>query len=177
MKPKQTTSFKPKSVKKAVTQTPWKVLEDKPLNQSDPKSFDLETLVTLLNNYLIEIIEREEQIELRKVKLAEWEDFNIFEVFKLCFDMKGTGLVDWQCLENAFDKLEVDFLSSENVQLVLNRYTESRKEMTYSEFCSMMLSNDKKYYELVVNRMPISTAWVTKDEFLNGGSVLENLWS
>lgn len=54
--------------------------------------------MTDLNNFLVEVIEREEDIELKKVKLAEREDFNIFEIFKLCFDQKGNGVVDKECL-------------------------------------------------------------------------------
>jgi len=110
--------------------------------------------------------------------IAKREDFNIFEIFKLCFDLKGNGFIDKDCLERAFDDLEVNYVSSSSIDLVIWRFSSNEHNgLTYSEFSSMMLSSDKRYYDLVINRMPINQARVTKDEFLSGGSVLENLRS
>jgi len=37
----------------------------------------------------------------------------------------------------------------------------------------MMLSSDKRYADIVVNRMPFCKGKVTKVEFIEGGSMLE----
>ena len=83
------------------------------------KNFKIETLIELFNDYVNEIVEKEKEIEEKKMILAQREDFNVYEIFKLCFDLKGTGFIDSDCLERIFDELEINYISSDNIELLI----------------------------------------------------------
>lgn len=67
--------------------------------------FEFETLIDLLKLFLQDIMNREKDIENKWIQLALCENFNIFEIFKLCFDLKGSGQIDLDCFERSFDDL------------------------------------------------------------------------
>jgi len=69
-------------------------------------------LIKFLNDFLLEIYEKEQEIEEKKQVLAKREDFNIFEIFKMCFDLKGTGFIDMDCLERVYDDFDIIYSSS-----------------------------------------------------------------
>ena len=98
--------------------------------------------------------------------MALREDFNIFEIFKLCFDLKDNGFIDLDCLERAFDDLDINYIGSENIIMIARWFSESGKGLTYSEFQGMILSADKKYAAMVINRMPICKDKISKVEFV-----------
>jgi len=41
----------------------------------------------------------------------------------MLFDLKGTGFIDLDCIERAFDDLEINYISTDNLRLLIRRFS------------------------------------------------------
>ena len=138
----------------------------------EPMKFSFEQLTEDFNELIMLIGQSEDEIEWMKIEtLACREDFNIFEIFKLFFNSKDTGSVDIESLWVAFDQLGAQV---EELEPILKRYAKDGNELSYGEYCWMMLPESKEHSELVTNRIMVNHAKLTSIEEL-GGNMYENL--
>ena len=107
------------------------------------------------NDFLIKLMNIEDQIESAKINLALNPDFNCEDAFRI-FELNGRGFLDENDLKYGLNLIGV-YPTDFQVRLLMKRF-DLQKEgcINYVDFFDMLVPFEKEYRTMVENRLPHS---------------------
>ena len=107
------------------------------------------------NDFLIKLMNIEDQIESAKINLALNPDFNCEDAFRI-FELNGRGFLDENDLKYGLNLIGV-YPTDFQVRLLMKRF-DLQKEgcINYVDFFDMLVPFEKEYRTMVENRLPRS---------------------
>ena len=107
------------------------------------------------NDFLIKLMNIEDQIESAKINLALNPDFNCEDAFRI-FELNGRGFLDENDLKYGLNLIGV-YPTDFQVRLLMKRF-DLQKEgcINYVDFFDMLVPFEKEYITMVENRLPHS---------------------